>query len=94
MPKASGDQGQERAWQVFSLVLSFAIVPLIAWVWNTNVAVAQIQNDLVDTEGTIIVLERKVEEADVNAKAIISMKKDIEYMKETLDRVERIVADK
>ncbi len=91
---ANSGFGQERTWQIFSLVLSFAIVPLIAWVWNTNVAVAQIQNDLVDTEGTIIVLERKVEEADVNAKAIISMKKDIEYMKETLDRVERIVADK
>ena len=61
--------------------------PASRLVWNTNVAVAQIQNDLVDAED-IVVLEQKVEEADANAKAIISMEKDIEYMKQTLDRIE------
>jgi hypothetical protein len=84
----------ERMWKMFTLVTGVLIVPLVGWVWNTNVAVAQIQNDLQDAEGTIVVLGQKVEESDVNAKAIISMKKDIEYMKETLDRVERIVVDK
>jgi hypothetical protein len=94
MPKTTTVPDYEKIWKVFTVVLSFVVVPLVGWVWNTNVAVAQIQNDLIDAEGTIVVLEKQVEEADVNAKAIISMKKDIEYMKETLDRVERILAEK
>ena len=89
MPKDT----MEKVWKVFTVVLGVVVVPLAGWVWNTNVAVAQIQNDLVDAEGTIVVLEQKVEEADANAKAIISMEKDIEYMKETLDRIERLVTE-
>lgn len=84
----------ERIWKVFTVVLGVVIVPLVGWIWNTNVAVAQIQNDLLDTEGNIVVLEQKLEESDANAKAIISMQKDIEYMKETLSRVEKLVAEK
>lgn len=84
----------ERMWKMFTLATGVLIVPLVGWIWNTNVAVAQIQNDLLDTEGNIIVLEQKLEESDANAKAIISMQKDIEYMKETLDRVERVVVEK
>jgi hypothetical protein len=83
---------QEKIWKVFTLVLGVVIVPLAGWVWNTNVTVAQIQNDLTDAEEIISVLNKKVEESDANAKAIISMEKDIEYMKETLDRIERLVA--
>lgn len=89
---ASSNLMLEKVWKVFTLVLGVVIVPLAGWVWNTNVAVAQIQNDLHDAEDTIGVLEKKVEDADANAKAIISMEKDIEYMKETLDRIERLVA--
>ena len=82
----------DRIWKVFTVVLGVVIVPLAGWVWNTNVAVAQLQNDLTDAEEIISVLSKKVEESDANAKAIISMEKDIEYMKETLDRIERLVA--
>ena len=46
-----------------------------------------------DAEEVISVLSKKVEESDANAKAIISMEKDIEYMKQTLDRIERLVAE-
>ena len=35
----------EKIWKVFTVVLGVVIVPLAGWVWNTNVAVAQIQND-------------------------------------------------
>ena len=83
----------EKVWKVFTVVLGVIIVPLAGWVWNTNVAVAQIQNDLSDAEGVIVVLEQKIEEADTNSKAIISIEKDIEYMKEALTRIERLVAD-
>ena len=83
----------EKAWKIFTLVLGAVILPLVGWVWNTNVAVAQIQNDLHDAEDTIVALEQKVEEAEENAKAIISIEKDIEYMKATLSRIERLVTE-
>jgi hypothetical protein len=82
----------EKVWKVFTVVLGVVIVPLAGWVWNTNVAVAQIQNDLSDVEGTTISLEMKVEEAETNSRAIISIEKDIEYMKATLTRIEALVA--
>jgi len=83
----------EKMWKALTIVLGVVVVPLSGWVWNTNIAVAQIQNDLSDAEGVISVLERKIEEADTNSKAIISIEKDIEYMKEALTRIERLVAE-
>ena len=81
----------EKIWKVFTVVLGVVIVPLAGWVWNTNVAVAQIQNDLTDAEETIASLEMKVEEAETNSRAIISIEKDIEYMKGSLGRIEELV---
>tara|TARA_R110002020_G_scaffold472731_1_gene701146 strand:- start:436 stop:699 length:264 start_codon:yes stop_codon:yes gene_type:complete len=83
----------EKIWKVSTVILGVIVVPLAGWVWNTNVAVAQIQNDLSDVEGVMATLDDKVEEADKNSKAIISIEKDIEYMKATLERIERLVAD-
>jgi cell division protein FtsL len=83
----------ERVWKVFTVVLGVVIVPLAGWVWNTNVAVAQLDNDLGDAEETIASLETKIQEAESNSDAIISIEKDIEYMKETLSRIERLVAN-
>ena len=83
----------DKIWKVFTVVLGVVVMPLAGWVWNTNVAVAQIQNDLSDVEGTTISLEMKVEEAETNSRAIISIEKDIEYMKETLKRIETLVAN-
>tara|TARA_R100000657_G_C4614037_1_gene66167 strand:- start:309 stop:578 length:270 start_codon:yes stop_codon:yes gene_type:complete len=81
----------DKIWKVFTVVLGVVVVPLAGWVWNTNLAVHQITNDLGDAEDTIENLETKIKEADGNTKAIISMEKDIEYMKTTLDRIERFV---
>ena len=83
----------ERMWRVFTIVLGVIIVPLAGWVWNTNIAVVQLDNDLGDVEETIQVLEIRIQEADSNSDAIISIEKDIEYMKETLSRIERLVTD-
>jgi L-fucose mutarotase/ribose pyranase (RbsD/FucU family) len=82
----------EKAWKVFTVILGVVVVPLAGWVWNTNVAVAQIQNDLTDAEKVITNLEQKVEEAETNSRSIISIEKDIEYMKEALNRIEKLVA--
>ena len=81
----------DKIWKVFTLVLGVVVVPLAGWVWNTNIIVHQITNDLGDAEDTIESLETKIKEADGNTKAIISMEKDIEHMKTTLERIERFV---
>ena len=88
-----GNITMDKFWKVFTVVLGVVIVPLAGWVWNTNIALAQLDNDLGDAEETLSAIEIKVLEADSNAKAIISIEKDIEYMKETLNRIERLVAD-
>ena len=80
-------------WKVFTVVLGMIIMPLAGWVWNTNVALAQLDNDLGDAEDVLSAIEVKLVEADSNSKAIISIEKDIEYMKETLGRIERLVTD-
>mgnify|MGYP003112799678 FL=1 len=83
----------EKAWKLFTVVLGVIIMPLAGWVWNTNVALAQLQNDLGDAENMVVVIEKKLSEADTNSKAIISIEKDIEYMKQTLGRIETLVAN-
>ena len=82
----------EWFWKVFTLVLGVIIIPLAGWVWNTNVALAQLQNDLGDAEETVVVIEKKLTEAETNSRTIISIEKDIEYMKQTLDRIETLVS--
>ena len=83
----------DKIWKVFTVVLGVVVMPLAGWVWNTNVALAQLDNDLGDAEEVLAAMEVKVREADSNSKAIISIEKDIEYMKETLSRIERLVAN-
>ena len=82
----------DKIWKVFTVVLGVVVMPLAGWVWNTNVALAQLDNDLGDAEEVLAAMEIKVREADSNSKAIISIEKDIEYMKETLNRFETLVA--
>ena len=83
----------DKIWKVFTVVLGVVVMPLAGWVWNTNVALAQLDNDLGDAEEILAAMEIKLTEADSNSKAIISIEKDIEYMKETLNRIERLVAN-
>jgi len=83
----------EWMWKVFTVVLGVLILPLAGWVWNMNVSVAQLQNDLGDVEETIAFLEQKVEEAERNSRAIISIEKDIEYMRGTLERIEMLITE-
>ena len=81
----------EWVWKVFTVVLGAVILPLGAWVWSMNVQVSELQNDLGDAEKSLSVLEKKVEEAETNARALISVEKDIEYMRDTLDRIEELI---
>ncbi len=85
---------KDDLWKVFSLCMSILVLPLAGWVWNTNIKVAELQNDLGDAERTIVVLEKKITSSDDNAKNIIGSEKDIEYMKGSLGRIEQLVTAK
>lgn len=85
---------KDDLWKVFSLMMSVLVIPLAGWVWNTNVKVAELQNDLGDAEEVIAQLEKKITGADDNSKQIIGMEKDIEYMKGSLSRIEQMVTRK
>ena len=82
---------RDDIWKVFSIIVSILIVPLAGWVWNTNVVVAKLENDLGDAEDRIQILEDKQTSTAHNSKQIIGIEKDIEYMKSTLGRIEAIV---
>ena len=85
---------KDDLWKVFSLMMSVLVIPLAGWVWNTNVKVAELQNDLGDAEQVISVLEKKISSSDDNAKNIIGIEKDIEYMKGSLGRIEQMVTSR
>jgi len=82
---------KDDIWKMFSLIMSILVLPLAGWVWNTNIKVAELQNDLGDAEQVISVLEKKILSSDDNAKNIIGIEKDIEYMKGSLGRIEHLV---
>ena len=84
---------KDDVWKVIQMALGVLVLPLAGWVWNTNVALAQLENDLGDAEGTVAVIEQKLQEAETNSRAIISIEKDIEYMRATLNRIEALVAN-
>ena len=48
---------KDDLWKAFSLIMSALVLPLAGWVWNTNVKVAELQNDLGDAEKEIAELK-------------------------------------
>ena len=82
---------KDDVWKVVQMGLAMLVVPLGGWVWNMNVQVSNLENDLGDAERTIVELRSKTLEADVNAKQIIGIERDIEYMKESLSRIEAMI---
>ena len=85
---------KDDVWKVVQMALAMLVVPLAGWVWNMNVQVSNLENDLGDAERTIVELQSKTEEADVNAKQIIGIERDIEYMKQSLSRIEAMITRK
>jgi len=55
-------------WKIFTLVLGILIMPLGGWVWQTNLDVAEVSNDLGDLEAKVENVEKDVEEYEKNAK--------------------------
>lgn len=82
---------KDDAWKMVQILMTVTIIPLAGWVWNMNVEVAELRNDLGDAEEVITHLEKKLEGSDDNTRQIIGIEKDIEYMKGSLGRIEEMV---
>ena len=82
---------KDDIWKMVQIMMTVTIVPLAGWVWNMNVEVAELRNDLGDAEEVIATLEKKLEGSDDNTRQIIGIEKDIEYMKGSLGRIEEMV---
>ena len=83
---------KEDIWKVVQMGLTMLVFPLAGWVWNMNVEVAGLRNDLGDAEKVIMKLTKDKEnfeskELHLNSK-IIGIEKDIEHMKTSLNRIE------
>ena len=85
---------KDDVWKVIQMCLGLLVIPLAGWVWNMNVEVAELRNDLGDAEEVIAVLEKKITSSDDNARNIIGIEKDIECMKGSLGRIEQMVTAK
>ena len=68
---------KDDIWKVVQMGLGLLVIPLGGWVWNMNVEVAELRNDLGDAEEVIRVLEKKIASSDDNAKNIIGIEKDV-----------------
>ena len=75
---------KEWMWKIFTVALGALVMPLAGWVWSMNETV-------IELEAKVENLEKQVEEAEKNARALIGVEKDIEYMKGTLGRIEVLV---
>jgi len=86
-----GTLTKDDVWKVIQMGLGMLVVPLAGWVWNMNVEVHELRNDLGDAEKLISELQTKTSEADDNARQIIGIERDIEYMKQSLSRIETMI---
>lgn len=89
---------KDDVWKMIQIMMSALVLPLAGWVWNTNIHVAELQNDLGDAENVIAELVAKKAQYEAKelelASQIIGIEKDIEYMKGSLGRIEELVTRK
>ena len=81
----------DQAWKVFTTAVAALMVPLFAWIWNVNIEVAQLRNDMGDMEGIVAGIDRQVEEQEQVSRTLIGVEKDVEHIREILDRIEILV---
>jgi hypothetical protein len=78
MPTA---ETKDLAWKVATAAVTAAMIAIGNWVWSIEGRVTNLDNDMEDAQADI----RKLEGISDD---VIAMKKDIEYMRVTMDRIE------
>ena len=81
----------DMLWKVFTVVLGTLIMPLAGWVWNTNVKVTELQNDLGDLESEVASLSEDVEKYEEATRTLIGVERDIQHVREILKRIEELI---
>jgi outer membrane murein-binding lipoprotein Lpp len=81
----------EMAWKIFTASLGILIMPLAGWVWSMNVEVAQLRNDMGDLESQVAQLETEVEKNEEASRTLIGVERDVQHIRDILDRIERLV---
>ena len=93
-----GTVTKEDVWKVVQMGLATLVLPLAGWVWNMNVEVAELKNDLGDAEQVIEKLNKEKDQYRVKEQKltsqIVGIEKDIEYMKGSLSRIEQLVTSR
>ena len=96
MGKGLGDtmKNPDMIWKIFTTVLGVIVVPLAGWVWNVNVEVAQLRNDMGDLETQIVKLEAQVDEQEEATRTLIRVESDLNHVREILGRIESLVTSR
>ena len=47
-------------WKIFTVLLGTLIMPLAGWVWNTNVQLAELQNDVSYLQTEVATIEEEL----------------------------------
>ncbi len=81
----------DMLWKVFTVALGTLIMPLAGWVWNTNVKVTELQNDLGDLESEVASLSEDVEKYEEATRTLIGVERDIQHVREILKRIEELI---
>jgi hypothetical protein len=92
MAENSNKVWADWAWRIFTILVGLVVGPLAAWVWTMNVRVVELENEHEYMEREIVALQEKAAKAEARGEDVIGMKKDIEYMKASLVRIEQAVA--
>ncbi len=78
-------------WKIFTVILGTLIMPLAGWVWNTNVKITELQNDLGDVEAEVASLSEEVEKYEEATRTLIGVERDIQHVREILNRIEELI---
>ena len=81
----------DMLWKIFTTVLGVIVVPLAGWVWNVNVEVAQLRNDLGDLERQLKEVEEQVEKQEEASRTLIRVESDLVHVRDILNRIENLV---
>ena len=81
----------DNVWKLLSLAMGVVLKPLAGWVWTINVEVAQLRNDVGDIEQSLDELKVKISDLDDASRVLIGVEKDVQHVREILDRIEGLI---
>ena len=78
-------------WKIFTVLLGTLIMPLAGWVWNTNVQLAELQNDVSYLQTEVTTIEEELKKVDDVALTLVAVERDIQHVREILNRIEELI---